>query len=130
MNSRPSNDTFTGSDSSSLRSAIVLMLMIAALSQLRFVTCLGNSCIQPTFENRPSYIDGSGRNETSSPLDDETGNEATALLPAPPAFAVNAVPSTHPSCSALRHPAAKSPLMYVFALATTTSYAEICIFSS
>ena len=28
--------------------------MIAALSQLRFVTGLGNSCSQPTFDQRPS----------------------------------------------------------------------------
>src|ERR1700722_430043 len=131
MHSRPLNEIFTGSDSSSFRSAIVPMLMIAALSQLRFVTCLGSSCSQPTLAKRPSYKEGSGRNEISRPLTpDGAVNEETALFPAPPAFAVKAVPSTHPSCSDLRHPVAKSPLMYVFALATTTSCADACGLSS
>ena len=103
----------TGCSLRASASSIVSRLISAALSQLRFVTCLGNSCSQPTFANRPSYSEGSGRNEISSPPAASRQQPAIATAPsaAPPVFAVNAVPSTQPSCSALRQPVAKSPLI-------------------
>src|SRR5665213_2924200 len=125
---RPFRSSSMASFSSMLRRVIVYRLISAALSHESDVTGLGNSCSQPLFENRPSYSEGSGRNEISIPpavFAGAAGTVAPPPLGAPTDFAVNAVPATQPSCSALRQPVAKSPVMYVFAFATTASYALV-----
>src|SRR5580658_7148399 len=107
----------------------------AALSQLRFVTGLGNSCSQPTFDQRPSYTFGSGRKIISSAsFDDGAGTAFFAMPPATapiPAVLDEALSAIHPSCSALRQPASKSPLIRGLDVSRTASYAlNIGSFSS
>src|SRR5580658_4186867 len=96
---------------------------IAALSQLRFVTGLGNSCSQPTFDHRPSYTFGSGRKIISiESFEEGAGTLDTGVTVPPFAVLSNAVSSIQPWCSALRQPVSKSPLIAGLHVSRTASY--------
>src|SRR5262245_2950589 len=86
--------------------AAVAGLMMAALSQVNFVTGLGSSCNHPLLMKRPSKIVGSGRKTISSAS--LFAAVAAAVGLAATDFGAVAESAMKPSCSDFFHQAVKS----------------------